>query len=306
MNYSYTDYFAQIYDDVMRQVPYSFWFRYLKDLLKYYKSEPEQVLELAAGTGNMTVNLVKLNKIDRVIALDLSSAMLDKSMENFADKFPYFNKLSAQKNKTKAVVKTAKQRQVELLFLEKNMSKFKLANKVDLIVSFFDSLNYLTEKDQLAACFTSAADSLSRDGLFIFDMNSLARIRTIGNRSIVLEGEDYTCFWQDIVYPENNLWQVKLKICPDHQDIPCFEELHTERGYKINTITSLLKKSGFSAVDIYQAFSFREGRDSSDRLYFVAALNKKRLTETQTQFKKYYYLIKNFCDYSYLNLKYSL
>jgi len=35
MKYSYTTYFAEIYDEVMKNVPYQYWFRYLKDILKY-------------------------------------------------------------------------------------------------------------------------------------------------------------------------------------------------------------------------------------------------------------------------------
>jgi SAM-dependent methyltransferase len=306
MEHSYTTYFAEIYDDVMKNVPYKYWFRYLKDLLKYYNHQPESVLELASGTSNMTLKLINLQSVNKITALDLSSAMLARAAEKLEIKLkesPDLKKFSVQKTEMDYLLQKD-QNQINIDFKSQDMTDFYFENKFDLITSFFDSLNYLTDIDQLQNCFESAAASLNNDGLFIFDMNSIGRINSIEEKSFVIEGDSYECFWEDIVKAKENLWQVKLKICPDNDQLPCFEEIHSERGYKIQTVLRLLKNSGFQAVDVYNAFSFAKGKNNSDRLYFAAALDKKRLQNNQAKLKKLYYGAKNRVDYFLVSLKY--
>jgi len=185
MKHSYTTYFAEIYDEVMKNVPYKYWFRYLKDLLKYYKHQPESVLELASGTANMTLKLIELQSVNRITALDLSSAMISKAAEKLEYKIENYQEikdsLAEEKRMTYQLQK--KQKQITVNFMVQDMADYSIENKFDLIVSFFDSLNYLTDIDQLNNCFKNAASSLSKNGLFIFDMNSLGRIRTIEEKS---------------------------------------------------------------------------------------------------------------------------
>ena len=306
MEQSYTTYFAEIYDDVMKSVPYNYWFRYLRDLLKYYKHRPTSLLELASGTSNMTFKLIDLPSISSITALDLSSAMLSKAAEKLEYKIntsQKFDSFSTGENKMKYSLQQ-QQQELNINFTAQNMIEFSFEDKFDLIVSFFDSFNYLTDIDQLQSCFENVADSITKEGLFVFDMNSLGRIRTIEEKSFVIEGDSYDCFWEDIVKEKEDLWQVKLKICPDNDELPCFEEIHSERGYKIQTILRLLKNSGFKSVDVYNAFSFAKGKNNSDRLYFVGSLNEKRLQNNEGQLKKLFYGVKNKFDYFFVNLNY--
>lgn len=306
MEQNYTTYFAEIYDDVMKNVPYNYWYRYLNDLLTFYHSEPESVIELAAGTGNMTRKMVNFKSVNKILALDLSEAMLSKAaekMEFAADHSKNFNNLNIKRDDMKFELSN-QNRKLEIDFKTENMKNFNFTDKTDLIVSFFDSLNYLTDIDQLQSCFESSAKSLKKKGLFIFDMNSIGRIKTIEERSFLIEGDSYECYWEDIVKAKENLWQVKLRICPNNDQLPCFEETHSERGYKIDTILRLLKNSGFKAVDVYNAFSFGRGKNNSDRLYFVAALDENRLKNNQGRLRKFYYGIKNRIDYFLVSLKY--
>jgi SAM-dependent methyltransferase len=308
MSESYTNYFAEIYDDIMKQVPYKFWFEYLKDILNFYKCNPEDIVELAAGTGNMTTKLIKLPSVKNIKALDLSDAMIDKAADKFEILMNFSEigkKYSSQRKNNNFYLKDLNEdRKIDLGFVQADMRDFNFEGHFDLVLSFFDSLNYLTTEGELLECFKNTAAVLKDNGLFIFDMNSIGRINTIEEKSFVIEGDSYECFWEDIVKAEENLWQVKLKICPDNEELPCFEEFHNERGYKIKTILRLLKNSGFKAVDVYNAFSFAEGKNNSDRLYFAAALDKKRLQNNEGQLKKLFYSVKNRIYYFLVSLKY--
>lgn len=282
MENSYTSSFARIYDDVMKEVPYHFWFEYLKDLLKYYNLEVESVLEIAAGTGNMTVELTQLPKVKEIKALDLSAAMLKRAQTKLAN---------------------YELGKLKLEFFRADMTDFKLKADFDLVVSVFDSYNYLLRKEDLKASFSCAAEVLKENGLFIFDMNSINRIKSIEEKKIMLEGKDYSCLWEDIVNSKEAIWQVRLQISPDNPDLPAFEELHTEKGYKIELIKKLLHQSGFGGVDVYRAFNLFKANDKVDRIYFVAALNKESLARKRNIFTKISYSIKNEVKYFLIGLK---
>ncbi|MGM0603521.1 MAG: class I SAM-dependent DNA methyltransferase [Bacillota bacterium] len=274
---SYTRYFAEIYDDIMDAVPYDSWFNYLKDLIDYYRADTEKILELACGTANMTKRLTKLNRVKHITGVDLSSEMLKRAAEKV--------------NKEK----------IDIEFLQANMKEVKFDKEFNLIVSFFDSINYLTNKQDLAQLFSNAAGALKQDGLFIFDMNSIRRINTIEEKKFVLEGDSYSCFWEDIVNHDKDIWQVRLKICLNGDNQPCYEELHREKGYKIEEVKELLYQNGFKSIEILKAFTFRKGKDNFNRLYFIASPQEKRLSNNKGKVKKIFLLckheIKNIIDY---------
>src|SRR6056297_3478235 len=145
MEHSYTTYFAEIYDDVMKNVPYQYWFRYLNDILKFYNHQPESVLELASGTSNMTLKLIDLQSLNRITALDLSSAMISKAAEKLEKQLDTSQKIkgfSAEEDEMSYQLQH-KQRELTINFKAQDMTDFSFENKFDLIVSFFDSLNYL-------------------------------------------------------------------------------------------------------------------------------------------------------------------
>ncbi|MFW6001176.1 MAG: class I SAM-dependent DNA methyltransferase [Halanaerobium sp.] len=309
MSESYTNYFAEIYDDVMKQVPYKFWFKYLTDILIFYKCNPESIIELAAGTGNMTTKLINIPSVGKIKALDLSDAMINKAAEKFeiimnfsktGKKFDY-----QRENNNFKLKKSDEDKDIKLDFVQADMRDYYFEGNYDLVLSFFDSLNYLITKKDLAACFKKTAEVLKNNGLFIFDMNSIERINTIEEKKLVLEGEEYSCFWEDIVEKDNDLWKVRLQICPDNDKDPCYEEMHIERGYTIETIKDLLYKSGFKSVDVYRAFSLDKGSNKSDRLYFIASLNQNRLNKNKGIFAKMYYSFKNDIQYLFYSFKYS-
>jgi len=147
MEESYTNYFAEIYDDVMKRVPYEFWFKYLKDILKFYNLEAENILELAAGTGNMTRELIKLDSVKKITALDLSESMLDKAAQKTELFSAVNNNLAINKpedNVRHFILNDFKNDKViELDFTAADMRDFVFQNKFDLILSFFDSLKMM-------------------------------------------------------------------------------------------------------------------------------------------------------------------
>lgn len=249
---SYTGSFASIYDDVMGTVPYKFWYDYLQEIIKYYQLEVSKVLDLACGTGNMSLIFARDNY--QVTGVDLSNGMLEVAREK------------------------AKEARLKINFIEADLCSFQLEEKYDLAISLFDSLNYILNLEDLKKVFQNVYYSLRDGGSFIFDVNTISRLMSIEPGTTILNGENYTCIWEDIVNKEKKLWQVRLKIY--HKDTGEYhEEFHQETGYKIAELREALQEAGFQDVDIYNAYTFTAASDNDNRVYFVALKNRTRPAE---------------------------
>lgn len=245
---AYTASFASIYDDVMGTVPYKVWYDYLQEVMAFYGFEAGKVLDLACGTGNMSILFARDNY--QVTGVDRSSGMLEVARQK------------------------AKEEGLEINFIEADLCSFQVKERYDLAISLFDSLNYILKLEDLKKVFKNVYDSLRDGGIFVFDVNTISRLMSIEPGTTILNGEDYTCIWEDIVNKEEKLWQVKLKIY--HKDTGEYhEEFHQETGYKIADLKEGLKEAGFQDMDVYNAYTFTEASDSDNRIYFVALKNRK-------------------------------
>lgn len=71
--------FADVYDQLVQDIPYKKWADYLQSAFLKFNQKPELILELACGTGNMTIELSKRGF--QMIGLDISVDMLSKAYE---------------------------------------------------------------------------------------------------------------------------------------------------------------------------------------------------------------------------------
>src|SRR5437868_13018046 len=138
---------APHYDRLMRDVPYRMWVRYLKQLLEVHEFEPKRVLDLACGTGTVTEMLARSGY--DVVGVDLSQGMIEEA-------------------RRKAI-----RSELPLEYHVQDAAEMELPGKpFDLCVSFFDSVNYITEPKALQSAFHKVSAHLVPGGLFIFDINS--------------------------------------------------------------------------------------------------------------------------------------
>ena len=118
--------FAAVYDELMDNIPYEEWGKYLIDLLNEYGIKDGIVLDLGCGTGNITEILAN-NGYD-MIGVDNSQEMLNIAMEKRGD-------------------------DTSILYLLQDMRGFELYGTVAAVVSICDSLNYLTEYEDVVETF---------------------------------------------------------------------------------------------------------------------------------------------------------
>ena len=207
--------FAAVYDELMDNIPYEEWGKYLIELLNEYEVKDGIVLDLGCGTGNITEILAN-NGYD-MIGVDNSQEMLNIAMEKRGD-------------------------DTSILYLLQDMREFELYGTVAAVVSICDSLNYLTEYEDVVETFKLVRNYLDPGGIFIFDLNTVGKFEQIGDSVIAEDRDDCSFIWENTFYEEERINEYNLSIFVQGEDgrYDKYEEEHFQRGYTLNEV----KKAG--------------------------------------------------------------
>lgn len=244
--------FARVYDTFMDNIPYEEWGKYLTALLKEYNVTDGLVLDLGCGTGTMTELLA--SKGYDMIGVDYSEDMLEIAME----------KREASGH--------------DILYLLQDMREFELYGTVRAVVSICDSVNYITEEENLEEVFRLVNNYLDPKGVFIFDFKTLYNYQTIlGDRTIAEKREECSFIWDNYYYEDEkiNEYELTLFIQDEGDMYRKFEEIHYQKAYTLEEMIRLVKASGLEFVAAYDAFTKNAPDEKSERIYIVARENGK-------------------------------
>ena len=237
---------AGSYDSLTYDIPYEDMLTYMEALLQRHGVRPETVLDLACGTGSMSVLLAK--KGYRVIAADLSEDMLAMASEKASELEENFP-----------------------LFICQPMERLRLPGKVDWTVCCLDSLNYVTEPETCREALRRVFASLNSGGALIFDINSEEKLRGLDGQVFLDENDDTYCVWRAEFDAEENICYYGMDIFQRDRDVwlRSFEE-HREYAYSVAQLTGFLKDAGFTTIEVYGDRSFEAPKAGEQRIYFYA------------------------------------
>lgn len=237
--------FSQFYDGLTFNVDYQKRADYFEEICARFSHPAGIVLDLACGTGSLTLELKKRGY--DIYGIDGSEDMLSKAMEK-----AYSEELS-------------------VLFLRQDMRSLDLYGTINTCVCTLDSINHLTEKEDVQKAFDSVSFFMEKDGLFIFDVNTVYKHRQIlANNTFVYDTDEVFCVWQNSI-KENNVVNIELNLFESEGDIYYrTTEEFSERAYSTEELTEMLEKAGFSVVEIYEDLSFDSLKENSDRAIFIA------------------------------------
>lgn len=237
--------FAEVYDMFMDNIPYEDWCTYLHGLLTEYNVEDGLVLELGCGTGSMTELLADCGY--DMIGVDNSVEMLEIAQEKKA------------------------QSGHDILYLLQDMREFELYGTVRAVVSVCDSMNYVTEEDDLLTVFRLVNNYLDPGGIFIFDMNTVYKYDMLGE-SVIAENRDEGSFiWENWYDGETkiNEYDLTLFIREESGLYRKYEETHYQRAWEPGEIRRLLADAGLQLLAVYDAFTHEPLRPDSERVYYI-------------------------------------
>ena len=160
------------------------------------------------------------------------------------------------------------------------MREFELYGTVAAIVSLCDSVNYITEPEELTHVFSLVNNYLDPDGLFIFDFHTEHYYRDVVAEATIAEDRDDISFIWDNYYDEEeqiNEYDLALFI-PEGKDglYRKYEEVHYQRAYELELVKELLEKAGMEFVAAYDAFTKNPVNEKSERIYVIAREHGKK------------------------------
>lgn len=241
------DALAPYYDRLMRNVPYPSWVRYLERLFRVRNAHPKRVLDLACGTG--AVSLILGARGYDVVGVDVSPAMIDQA-----------------KRKSPGISATVR-------FDVQDATDLNVAPPpFDVAISLFDSMNYILDPSKLMRAFAGVLRHLRPGGLFVFDINTVYALEcAFFDQEDLAEDEPVRYSWKSTYDSTSRLCHVAMRfwIRGNGQEAE-LQETHVQRAYEVPAIVDMLGQTGFANIVTYHAYSLLPVRPTSDRVFFVA------------------------------------
>lgn len=200
--------FAKQYDKIYKEDFYRNYSDFIKKIIKErgIKKNPS-VFDIGCGTGR----IIKYFKKWRCSGIDPSKEMV---------------KIARDRNKNISI----------------SVGKFnsKIRGKFDVIISTFDTINYILKDKEMEAFFKNIKNHITDNGIFIFDFNTK-------NKKIpsIIQKEGFTY----INTVKNGYWEINVA------DNKGYSEKHKERFFSFSEIEGFISKTGMRITEIYSNFN---------------------------------------------------
>ena len=240
--------FAQVYDELMDNIPYDEWISYITSLLHEYNITEGLVAELGCGTGTITEGLAAAGY--DMIGIDVSPDMLE-----IANEKKIANGFSS------------------IMYLQQDMSSFELYGTVNAIVCVCDSINYLSNTDQITTVFSLANNYLEAGGIFICDFKTKHYFRDVVADSVIAEDRDDVSFiWDNYYDEEQNVNELALSLFLKEENnlYRKTQEFHYQLGLPCEDMIRCVEQAGMELLAMYDAFTHTPATDDSERVYVIA------------------------------------
>lgn len=239
--------FSTIYDSLMKKdLDYQKICDYIENIFTLHGKNPDMVVELASGTGNLTIPLAERGY--DMIGIDKSEEMLSVARE----KVPT---------------------ESDILFLNQDMTKLDLYGTADAFLCMIDGLNYCLDQNaiykmikKIKTCF------LNPGGIIVFDISSEYKLsRIIGDNTFIHDEEDVFYSWENKYHKKTKISEMYLNFfVKDKSGYKRFSEHHLQKAHSAETIKAIFLKAGFKKVTLYSDFTFKKPTKKSERIILVA------------------------------------
>ncbi|MCH5298735.1 MAG: methyltransferase domain-containing protein [Ruminococcus sp.] len=237
--------FADFYDDLTLNAQYSERADYIMKVFERLGHDMGLTLDLACGTGNLTLEL-KRRGVD-VYGIDGSAEMLSRAQEKSADE------------------------NLGILFLCQQMQSIDLYGTIDTCICTLDSINHMTDKADVQSTFERVSLFMNKGGYFLFDVNTVYKHRNVlADNTFVYDTDDVFCVWQNSL-KENNIVDIELTFFERDGDAYFrTDEGFCERAYSHEDLSEMLSESGFEIVAVYGDLGFESPKEDEQRAIYIA------------------------------------
>ncbi len=238
---------APWYDALTGDVPYGAFADFYEAVFRLYGRKPKLLLDLACGTGTLTVELARRGF--EMIGVDGSEEMLSQAFEKAsAEAFP-----------------------VRPMFLCQKMEELDLYGTVEAAVCSLDGFNYLTP-DALRETLRRLRLFIEPGGLLIFDVFTPERLRALDGQVFLDEREDVCCIWRASFEEETNALFYGMDVFSrERANLWRRErEEHIEYAHSESFLRDALRKHGFGGIRLFGELRTEPPRECEERIFFAA------------------------------------
>ena len=288
---------ASVYDVFMDNVDYDGWCRCLVKQLHGAGIRDGLVCELGCGTGDMTERLARAGY--DMIGVDVSPEML-----GIAQKKELLRRHPELRDEDTAAVSADAENIPDILYLQQDMRSFELYGTVRAVVSVCDSMNYMTEEEDLLQVFRLVNNYLDPGGLFLFDVNTPACYEAIGDQTIAENRPEGSFIWENTYDPDTQYNEYALTLflpvsAPGQEPVSAEntdssrnysaaaesrdnlyvkrEEYHVQRGYTPEKVRHLLEEAGLEVLSVTEAYTGKPVGNNTERVLFTAREVQKKI-----------------------------
>jgi ubiquinone/menaquinone biosynthesis C-methylase UbiE len=245
--------------------------QYLRELLERHPVAGRRALDVACGTGTLALLLAEHGW--DVTGLDSSAAMLEQARAK-AEHMPTPGRVAFVQGDMRALPTDDRRPATDGGRLQiDDLSSFALRPlSFDLVTCVYDSLNYLLDERELAACFEGMARVLAPGGLLVADMNSRSFLEHDWGTCEVIEQPGFIQVTQSYFDPAAVCSTMVLSCFSgdDQRGYTRFDETHIERAYAPDLVERLLHSAGLELEALYDCFTFQPIADRTQRFAWVA------------------------------------
>ncbi|MBE6765180.1 MAG: methyltransferase domain-containing protein [Ruminococcaceae bacterium] len=237
--------FSAWYDPLTDNVDYDSCAARIDTLLKKHKPDCRLIVDLACGTGSLSVRLSKLGY--DVIGVDRSAEMLSVAMSKGDP---------------------------SILWLCQSMQELDLYGTIDAVVCTLDSVNHITDEKELEKAFAKVALFLEPDGVFIFDANTVYKHRDVlASNVFVFDTDDVYCVWQNET--QDSTTQITLDFFEQEDGVYYrSSESFRERAYSDEELEKMLSNCGMEIVEKFDGYTELPPTETSERTVYIVKKQK--------------------------------
>jgi len=208
---------------------------------KFGNGEPEIVLDLGCGTGELSK---LLSKKYQTIGVDLSSDMLSLAISKCNGK---------------------------VLLLNQDMRELELYGTIQGCVSFCDCFNYMETEDDLMKAFSKVGLFMESGGLLVFDASTKYRFEKVLNgNAFVNENENGMLIHQSKYSKKDKCLNITVTIFEENgKNYKKYVENQKEYYYSEKQFIECAKYAGFELCGVFSDMKFSEPTETDIKHYYI-------------------------------------
>ena len=236
---------AQVYDHVMRHVDYKQWGDYLQSVFSRFSVIPQDILELACGTGAMACILDQRGY--RMTGMDRSKSMIA---------------IAEQKSK---------ESRRTISYQVGDMVCTPISQSYDTVLCLYDSINYVMEEVDILAMMQRLHPVINPGGLFVFDACTEINSRMYFHNQVDQESnEEFSYIRRSEYVPETRLQINDFQFIFNRNGKRyTTRERHEQRIYPVAKLAEVCRKAGYQVLGVFDGFTFDEASEKSNRVHYV-------------------------------------